>query len=105
MAAVDDPVLPFRLIVYRRALPGVDAEPHSRLDKDAVGLVAHDGDRRHVGEREIIEATQRRAVESATRRLRKVVVFTGLVVDGGDPTVRVGAELILRGGVGVPARI
>ena len=103
--AVDDPVLPLRLVVDRGALRVVLAQAHARLDEDAVSLVAHDRDRRHVGDREIVEPAHGRAAESAARRLGEVVVLAGLVVEGGDPAVRVGAERVLRGRVGVSARI
>ncbi len=96
---------PSGLVVDRGALRVVLAEAHARRDEDAVGLVAHDRDRRHVGEREVVEPTHGRAAESAAGRLDEVVVLGGLVVDGGDPAVRVGAERVLRGRVGVPARI
>ena len=81
------------------------AEAHARLDEDAVGLVAHDRNRRHVGDRKIVEPAHGRAAESAAGRLGEVVVLGGLVVDGGDPAVRIGAERVLRGRVGVSARI
>ena len=50
--AVDDPVLALRLVVDRGALRVVIAEAHARLDEDAVDLVAHDRNRRHVGDAE-----------------------------------------------------
>ncbi len=103
--AVNDPVLPLRLVVDRGALRVVPAEAHARLDEDAVGLVAHDRNRRHVGDREVVKPAHGRAAESAAGRLGEVVVPGGLVVDGGDPAVRVGAEGVLRGRVGVSARI
>ena len=105
MPAVDDPVLPFRLVVDRGALRVVLAEAHARLDEDAVDLVAHDRNRRHVGERDVVKPAHGRAAESAAGRLGEVVVLGGLVVDGGDPAVGVGAEGVLRGRVGVSARI
>ncbi len=103
--AVDDPVLPFRLVVDRSALRVVDAETHSRLDEDAVDLVAHDRDRRHVREGQVVEAAHRRSAESAARRLDQVVVLGRLVVHLADPAVRVRAERVLRRGIGVAARI
>jgi hypothetical protein len=63
--------------------------------------VAHDRNRRHVGERKVIEAAQGGAAESAARRLSQIVVFSGLIVDGRDPAIGVGSERILRGRVGV----
>ena len=81
------------------------AKAHARRDEDAVDLVAHDRNRRHVGDREVVEPAHGRAAESAAGRLDEVVVLGGLVVDGGDPAVRVGAERVLRGRVGVSARI
>ena len=103
--AVDHPVLPLRLVVHRGALRVVLAEAHARRDEDAVGLVAHDRNRRHVGDRKVVEPTHGRAAESAAGRLGEIVVLGGLVVDGADPAICVGAERVLRGGVGVSARI
>ena len=97
--------LPLRLVVHRGALRVVLAEAHARRDEDAVGLMAHDRHRCHIGDREVVEPTEGRAAESAPRGLDEVVVPGGLVVDGGDPAVRVGAERVLRGRVGVSARI
>ena len=88
--------VPFAIVV---------AQAHARLDEDAVDLVAHDRNRRHVGEREVVEPAHGRAAESAAGRLGQVVVLGRLVVDRGDPAVRVGAERVLRGRVGVSARI
>ena len=105
VVAVNDPVLPLCLVVDRGALRVVLAEAHARRDEDAVGLVAHDRNRRHVGDREVVKPTHGRAAESAAGHLDEVVVLRGLVVDGGDPAVRVGAERVLRGRVGVSARI
>ena len=103
--AVNHPVLPLRLVVDRGAFRVVLAQAHARLDEDAVDLVAHDRNRRHVGDREVVKSTHGRAAESAAGRLGEVVVLGGLVVDGGDPAVGVGAERVLRGRVGVSARI
>src|ERR1035437_2890200 len=105
MHAIDDPILPFSLVVDRGALGVVLAEAHAGLDEDAVNLVARDRNRRHVGDWEVVEPTHGGAAESAAGRLGEVVVLAGLVVDGGDPAVRVGAERVLRGRVGVSARI
>ena len=67
--------------------------------------MAHDGNRRHVGNRDVVKPTHGRAAESAAGRLDEVVAMAGLVVEGGDPAVGVGAEGVLRGRVGVSARI
>src|SRR6266496_4304015 len=69
VSAVDDPVLPLSLIVDCGAFRVVLPEAHSRLDEYAVHLVSHDCDWRHVGDGKIVEPTQSRAVESATRCL------------------------------------
>ena len=53
----------------------------------------------------LFEAAHGRAAERAAGRLGEVVVIGGLVVDLGDQAGRVGAERVLRGRVGVPARI
>ena len=103
--AVDDPVLPLRLVVDRGALRVVLAEAHARRDEDAIDLVAHDRNRRHVGDRQVVEAAHGRAAESAAGRLGQIVVLGRLVVDRGDPAVGVGAERVLRSRVGVSARI
>ena len=67
--AVDDPVLPLGLVVHRGALRVVLAEAHARRDENAVDFVAHDRDRRHVGNRKVVKPTHRRAAESAAGRL------------------------------------
>src|SRR5439155_4554898 len=105
VVAVNYPILPLRLVVDCRALHIVLAETHAWRDEDAVSLVAHDRNRRHVSDREVVEPTHGRAAESAAGRLDEVVVLGGLVVDGGDPAVGVGAERVLRGGVCVSATI
>ncbi len=97
--------LSLRLVVDRGALRVVHAEAHARLDEHAVDLVAHDRDRRHVGDGDVVEPAHGRPAERAARRLGQVVVLGRLVVDGGDPAVRVGAERVLCGRVGVAARI
>ena len=63
MLAVDNPVLAFRLIIHRRAFRVVLAQTHSGFDENAIGLVAHDRNRRHIGEWKVIEPAQRRAAE------------------------------------------
>ncbi len=97
--------LPFGLIVDGRARRVVVPETHARLDEHAVDRVPRDGDGRHVGDRQVVEPAHGRAAESAARRLRQVVVVAGLVVDLRNPAVRVRAERVLRGRVGVPARL
>src|SRR5690349_9615265 len=73
--AVYDPVLTFSLVVHRRTFDIVLAQAHARHDEDSVYLVAHDRDRRHVSEREVVEPTHGRATESAARRLCQIVVL------------------------------
>src|SRR5262249_18673603 len=53
----------------------------------------------------IVEPAHRRAAESSARRLDQIVVPGRLIVDLRDPAVRVGAERVLRGRVGVSARV
>ena len=103
MQAVDDPVLSFCLVINRGASGVVVAKPHARLDENAVSLVPHDRDRRHAGERNVVEPAHGGATESAAGRLGQVVVLGGFVVDGRNPAVGVGAEGILSGGVSVSA--
>ena len=105
VVAVDDPVLPLRLVVDSGAFRVVLAEAHARRDENAVDLMAHDRNRRHVGDRKIVKPTHGRAAESAARCLGEVVVLGGLVVDLADPAVGVGAERVLRGRVRVSTRI
>ena len=103
--AVDDPVLTLGLVVDRGALGVVFAQAHAGLDEHAVGLVAHDGHGRHIGERDVVEATLGRAVESAAGCLGEVIVLAGLVVDDADPAIGVRAEGVLRCRIGVSAGI
>ena len=105
VVAVDHPVLTLGLIVHGCALRVVLTEAHARFDEDTVDFVAHDGHRRHVGHREVVESTHRRAAETAAGHLNQIVVFGRLVVDFGNPAVGVGAEPVLGGGVGVAAGI
>jgi hypothetical protein len=58
------------------ALRVILAQAHARLDEDAVSLVAHDRDRRHVGERDVIESAQGWTAESAAGRLGQIVVLS-----------------------------
>ncbi len=66
VVAVDDPVLALSLIINCGTLRIVLAKPHTRRDEYAVGLVAHDCDRRHIGDRKVVKSTHGRAAESAT---------------------------------------
>src|SRR6185436_13518794 len=81
VVAVDDPILPLRLVVDRGALHVVLAEAHARRDEDAVGLVTHDRNRHHVGNREVIKPAHCRAAESAAGSMDEVIVLGRLVVD------------------------
>src|SRR5207248_7285680 len=92
---VNDPVLSLRLVIDCCAFHVVLAKSHSGLDENTVGFVSHDGNRSHVGEREVVKSAERRAAESTARRLREVVVLQRLVVNLGDPAVSVRAEFIL----------
>jgi len=101
--AVNYPVLAFGLIIDCGALGVVLAQSHAGGDEDSVGLVAHYGDRRHVGDGEIVESTHGGAAEPAARSLREVIVLRRLVVDLGYPAMGVGTEFVLRAGVGIAA--
>ena len=103
--AVDHPILALRLIVNRGTLRVVLAKAHSRLNEYAIDLVTHDRHRRHVGKRNVVEPSHCWAAESAARRLGQIVLLARLVIDRCDPTVCVGAELVLRGRVGISACI
>ena len=105
MLTIDDPVLPLRLVVDCGAFHIVLAESHARFDEHTVDLVAHDRNRRHIGNRKGVEASQGWAAEPATGSLREVVVPGRLIVDDADPAIGAGAEAILCGCVGVSARI
>ena len=48
---VNDPVLSLRLIVDCSALHVILPEAHARLNENTVDLVAHDRNRRHIGDR------------------------------------------------------
>src|ERR1039458_1518003 len=103
--AADDPVLSLGLVVHGDALGIILAQAHAWLDENAVDLVAHDCDGGHVGDRNIIEATRCRTTKSTARRLGEVIALAGLVIDRHDPAIGVGAEGVLRGGIGISARI
>ena len=104
--AVHDPILSLRLIIHRRAMGVVIAQPHARGDEDAIDLVAHEGNRRPVGNREGVEPAHDHGDAGGTAgRLGEVVAVAGLVVKGGDPAISVGAEGVLRGRVGVAAGV
>jgi hypothetical protein len=105
MLAIDDPVLPLRLVVDRGAFHIVLAKSHAWFDEHAVDLVPHDANWRHVGDGKVVEASQGWAAESATGSLCKVIVLGGLIVDNADPAIGSGAEFILCGCVGVSTRI
>src|SRR6185369_6799721 len=46
--AVNNPILPLRLVVDRGTLSIILAKAHARLDEETVDSVAHDRNRRHV---------------------------------------------------------
>ncbi len=105
MLTVHDPVLPLRLVVDRGAFHIVLAKSHAWFDERTIDLVPHDRNRRHIGNRKVVEPSQGRAAESPKGGLREMVVFRRLIVDDADPAIGACAELILRGCVGVSARI
>ncbi len=100
--SVDDPVFSFRLIVDCCALRIIMAQAHSRLNESAVDLMAHDGDWSHVGDGKVVGSAQSRAAETTARRLREVVVLRRLIVDRGDPAVRIRAKVILAAASAYP---
>ena len=75
VAAVDDPVLPLGLVVDGGALGVVPAQAHARRDENAIDLVAHDRDRRPVGDRKVVKSAHGRAAEAAAGRLGEVVIL------------------------------
>ena len=105
MLTIDDPVLALRLVVDRCAFHIVLTESHTRFDEHAVDLVPPDRNRRHIGDRKGVEASQGRAAEPATGSLREIVVLGRLIVDDANPAIGAGAETILCGCVGVSARV
>src|SRR5947208_15674115 len=60
----NDPVLSLRLVIDCCALGIILAQSHSGLDENTVGFVSHYGNRRHVGEWEVVKSAERRAAES-----------------------------------------
>src|ERR1700728_923492 len=105
MLTIDDPVLPLRLVVDCGAFHIVMAQSHARFDEHTVDLVPHDRNRRHIGNGKVVEASQGWAAEPATGSLGEIIVPGRLIVDGADPAIGAVAEPILRGCVGVSARI
>ena len=106
MQTVDYPVLPFSLVVYRSGFRIIDAQAHARFDKHAVYFVAaHDRHWRQVRHGNVVESAHCWPAESPSWRLGEVVILARLVVDLRDPADCVGAESVLHGGIGVPARI
>src|ERR1043165_1643070 len=83
VVAVNDPVLPFCLIVNCCALRVVLTEPHAWRDENAIDFMAHNRDRRHVSDWKIVESAHGRTAESAKWRLRQIVVLGRLIVDRG----------------------
>src|ERR1700733_5638491 len=75
MLTIDYPVLPLRLVVDCGAFHIVLPESHARFDKHTIDLVPHDRDRRHIGNRKGVEASQGRAAKPASGSLREIVVF------------------------------
>src|ERR1700733_12595116 len=67
MLTIDDPVLPLRLVVDCGAFHIVLAESHARFDEHTVDLVPRDRNRRHIGNGKVVEASQGRAAEPASR--------------------------------------
>ena len=92
------------LTVDRCLFRAVVAVAHAGGDGDAVDLVSADGQRESVGHGGNVITAGAGAVRCAARRRgREVVVIGRLVVEFGDGAGRVGAECVLRGGVGVAA--
>ncbi len=87
----------------RRVLRVVDPVPDAAGHLDAVRLVTGDGQRERLGVRPDVRTVGARPLPVAAPRDGHVVVVGGLVVDLGDRARGVGAERILRRGVGVPA--
>ena len=73
MKSVDNPVLTLCLVVYRSANRVIVAEAHTRFNEDAVYLVTHDRDRRHIGYRKIIKSAHGGTAETAPWCLGQVV--------------------------------
>ena len=97
-----DHVDAFGLPVDGSACRGVVAVAGARGDGDAVDLVSADGCRESVGHGGDVVAVRAGTACCATRRRgREVVVVGRLVVELGDCAGSVGAEGVLRGGIGV----
>ena len=100
VGAVEDGVHALGVVAGGDAVGVVVAVAGAGGDVDAVGLVAADGGGGGGGVGEVVGA----ACGAAGRGLGEVVAAAGLVVDHGDHADGAGAERVLRGGVGVPAR-
>ncbi len=103
--AVDDPIGAFCLVVDCCAFCVILAQPHTWRYEDAICLVAHDCDGRHVRDRQVVEAAHSWAAESAARRLGKVIVLRRLIVDHRDPALGLRAKYVLGRRIGIAARI
>src|ERR1039457_1838426 len=103
--AVDYVVNTLGLVVDRYASGIVIPEAHARHDVDAVRLVAADRNWRHVRDRLRVKRSLREALKCSCRRLVEMVPLAGLVVDDVDDAECRGAERVLRGRIGVSARL
>ena len=105
VVSVDDPVLAFGLVVDSRAVRVVLPQAHARHEEETIDFMPHQGDGGHVRDGHRVESAERGPDKGAAGSLIQVVALAGLVIKDGDPAGGVLAEFVLRGGVGIAARI
>lgn len=98
--AVQDGVHAFGLVAGGGARGFVVAVTRAGGHEDSVGLLAVQGDGGADGAGQVVVAVGVWAVEAAWGCLGQVVAVARLIVDDGDQAGGVGAEGVLRGGIG-----
>ena len=101
MAAVNDVIHSFRLIVDGKAGGVVAAVSHSRHYEGAVRLAAVDEHRSHIGNGLSVEFALVRSLEGSRRSRLKVVPQSGLVIYYCNCSLVAFQEAVLGGGVGI----
>ena len=103
MVAVYHPVLAFRLVVHGGAGGVVPTHSHSRNDERSVHLVPVQCHGRKVCQRNVVHSSHGGAYHVPAGSLDQVVLLGRLVVDYRDEAIRIRAEGVLGGGVGIAA--
>ena len=104
MGAVHHVVDTFRFIIYCQVRSIVVSKAHARHEVGSINLVTVQNGRSHVGDRQGIELSLGRPLESPRRSLHQMVAVTCLIVNDADVTDRSLKKGILRGSICISSR-